>query len=112
MDVFAYFMMGDDSTCPHCAECSAVFDPKWHDALCPTLPTHLISVRATFFLFPWMDKVLNGKCFADVEEVKEKTAEALKASKSTSSKTVLSSGKKVSIGVLHQMKSTSKVIDV
>ena len=62
-----------------------------------------------FFLFPWMKNVLKEKHFADVEEVKEKTAEA---SKSTSSKTVLSSGKNTSIGVLHQMESALKVTKV
>ena len=34
-----------------------------------------------FFLFPWMKKVLKGKHFADVEEVKQKMAEALKGMK-------------------------------
>ena len=33
------------------------------------------------FLFPWMKKILKGKCFADVEEVKQKMAEALKGIK-------------------------------
>ena len=46
-----------------------------------------------FFLFPYMKKVLKGKCFANVEEIKQKKAEAQKGIKSTSSKTVLSSGK-------------------
>ena len=31
-----------------------------------------------FFLFPWMKKVLKGKRFANVEEVKQKMAETLK----------------------------------
>ena len=35
----------------------------------------------TFFLFPWMKKVLEGKCFADVEEVRPKKVEALKGIK-------------------------------
>ena len=34
-----------------------------------------------FISFPQMKKVLKGKCFADVEEVKWKTAEALKGLK-------------------------------
>ena len=59
-----------------------------------------------------MKKSLKGNCFAGVEEVKQKTAEALKASKSMSSKTVLSGGKNVLIGVLHQMQSTLKVNEV
>ena len=45
-------------------------------------------------LFPQMKKVLRGKHFTDVEEVKQKTAEALKAIKIDEFKTVLSSGKK------------------
>ena len=36
---------------------------------------------SNFFLFPWMKKVLKGKSFADVEEIKQKTAEALKGIK-------------------------------
>ena len=48
-----------------------------------------------FFLFPWIKKVLKGKVSADVEEVKQKKQKHKKASKSMSSKTVLSSGKKV-----------------
>ena len=64
------------------------------------------------FLFPRIKKkALKGKCFADVEEVKQKT-EALNPSKLTCSKTVLNSGKKVSIAVLHQMESTLKVTEV
>ena len=44
--------------------------------------------------------------------MRQKMAEALKASKSTNSKTVLSSGKNILIGVLHQMESTLKVAEV
>ena len=33
---------------------------------------------SNFFLFPWMKKVLKGKHFANVEEVKQKMAETLK----------------------------------
>ena len=65
-----------------------------------------------FCLFPWVKKVLKGNYFANVEEVKQKTAEALKGIKMMSSKTVLSSGKNVLIGVLHQMKSTLKATKV
>ena len=38
--------------------------------------------------------------------------EALKVSKLMSSQTVLSGGKKVSVGVLHQMESSVKVTEV
>ena len=65
-----------------------------------------------FFLFPWMKKVLKGKHFADVEEVKQKTAEALKGIKINKFKNCSEQWKKVSIGVLHQMESTVKVTEV
>ena len=59
-----------------------------------------------------MKKVLKQKRFANVEEVKQETAEALKDIKIDEFKTVLSSGKKVSIGVLHHMDHTLKVTEV
>ena len=43
----------------------------------PHPPTHLISYKVTFFVYP-MKKVLRGKYFADLEEKKQKMAEALK----------------------------------
>ena len=64
-----------------------------------------------FFLFPWMKKALRGKRFAHVEEVKQKTAKALKGIKINESNTFLR-WKNVSIGVLHQMESTLKVTEV
>ena len=48
----------------------------------------------------------------DVEEAKQKTAEALKGIKIDEFKTVLSSGENVSLGVLHQMESTLKVPEI
>ena len=59
-----------------------------------------------------MEKVLKGKHFADVEEVKQRTVEALKGIKIDEFKTVLSSGKNVSIGILHQMESALKMTEV
>ena len=56
-------------------------DLQAHLRTCPTLPIHLFSPWVTFLLFPWMEKVLKGRCFADVEKVKEKMAEALKGIK-------------------------------
>ena len=58
-----------------------------------------------------MKKVLKKKCFTDVEEVKQKMAEAIKGIKSDVFKNCLSSGKNVSVGVLHQMESTLKMPD-
>ena len=57
------------------------------------------------FLFPWMKKVLTGKQFDDVEEVKQKMGKALKASKSMS-------GENISIGVFRQIESTLTVTEV
>ena len=51
-------------------------------------------VRSNIFFFPRRKKVLIGKRFADVEEVKQQMAEALKDIKIDKFKTVLSSGKK------------------
>ena len=56
---------------------------------------------------PWMKKVLKGKLFADMEEVKQKRAEALKIDRF---KHCFEQGKRnILIGVLHQMESTLKV---
>ena len=60
-----------------------------------------------------MKKLLKGKHFADVEEVKQKTAEALKDIKIDEFKNCSEQWKKnVSVGVLHQMESTLKVTEV
>ena len=59
-----------------------------------------------------MKKVLKGKCFADVEEVKQKKAEALKVIKIDVFKNCLEQWKKVSIGVLPQMESSFKVTEL
>ena len=60
-----------------------------------------------------MKKVLKGKHFADVEEVKQKTTEALRGIKIDEFKNCSEQWKKnVSVGVLHQMESTLKVTEV
>ena len=59
-----------------------------------------------------MKKVLTGKHFADVEEVKQKTVEALKGIKIDEFKNCFEQWKEVSTYVLHQMESTSKVTEV
>ena len=55
------------------------FWPKTAWPPCPTLPIHLISIRTTlsFVCFPGWKKVLKEKHFANVEEMWQKTAEAL-----------------------------------
>ena len=59
-----------------------------------------------------MKKVLKGKCFADVEEVKQIMTKALIGIKIDEFKNCSEQWKKVSIGVLHQMESTLKVTEV
>ena len=56
-----------------------------------------------------MKKVHEGKRFADVEEVKQNMAEALKGIKINEFKNCFEQWKSVSIGVLHQMESTLKM---
>ena len=68
-------------------------------------------------MFPRIKGVLKEKCFANMEEVKQKMAEALKGIKIDEFQnrflpTDEQWGKKVSIGVLHQMESTLKVTEV
>ena len=46
--------------------------------LVPHPPYSLHFTLSDFFLFPWLKKVLKGKHFANVEEVKQKTTESLK----------------------------------
>ena len=47
----------------------------------PYPPLFIQCHLGNLFLFPQMKKVLKGKCFADVGEVKQKTAEVLKGIK-------------------------------
>ena len=101
-----------ECTCPYHGECSAVFEQKQHD------PHSLSSLftwscpKWLFNLFPQVKNVHKGKCFADVEEVKQKTAETLKSIKIDESNCFEQWKKNVSIGILHQMESTLKVTGV
>ena len=78
-----------ECTRPHHAECSAVFDQNQHGPhVPPSLFTQSHPEWLFFPLFPWMQKVLTGKCFAKVEQkmaenkkVKQKMAEVLKGIK-------------------------------
>ena len=67
------------STCLHQAECSAVFEQKQHDP-CASLSLFTKFCPEWHFLSP-DENVLKGKHFANVEEKKQKTAEALKSMK-------------------------------
>ena len=73
--------MGDlQAHLPHHAECSAVFGQKQHDPHTPP-PYSPNLAPSDIFLFPQIKKVPKGECFADVEEMKQKMAEALKGIK-------------------------------
>ena len=66
-----------------------------------------------FCVFPWMKKVLRGKHFADVAEVKPRTAEALKGIRIDEFKDWFwAVEKNVSIGVLHQIENALKATEV
>ena len=69
---------------------------------------------SNFFLFIQDKKVLKGKHCVNVEEVKQtkKRQKHKKPSKLMSLKTVLSSGKNVSIEVVHRTESVLKVTEV
>ena len=64
------------------------------------------------FLFPWMKKVLKGNRVADVDEVKQKMTEAPKGIRIDKFKNCLSSGKNISLGVLHPVERTLRVTEV
>ena len=85
-------------------------------ASCPTLPIHPILPRVIFWGFfvvvSPIKKVLKGKHFADVEEVKQKTVDALKGINVNKLKNFLEQWKKLSIGELNQMERTLKVTEV
>ena len=79
LNVFAHFMMGDLSV--HLPTPHWVFSSFWlKNGMTPVpyVPYSPDLALSDFFLFPRMKKVLKGgKRFANVEEVKQKTAEAL-----------------------------------
>ena len=100
-----------EHTCLHHTECSAVFDQKWHDP--HALPSLFTWAHPEQLFFVSQDeKVLKGKRFANVEEVKQKMAEALKGIKTDKLKNFFEQWKNVLIGVLHQLESALKVTDV
>ena len=68
--------------------------------------------QSNFLLFPQMKKMLKGKRFANLEEVKQKMAETLKGIKISEFKNCVEQWKNISIGILHQMEGTLKVIGV
>ena len=69
------------STPAHTTLMFSSFWPKTAWPLCSTLPIHPVSTWVTFFCFPGWKIFFKGKHFAHVEEVKQKTTEALKGIK-------------------------------
>ena len=69
-----------EHTCPHSAVFSS-FWPKSGMTLVPHPPYSPDLTPRDSFCFPQMEKVLKGKCFPDVEEVKQKMAESVKGIK-------------------------------
>ena len=109
-NVFAYFMMGDLRA--HTAMSVQQFLTK--NGMTPVpYPLYLPDLALSdIFLFPPMKKFLKGKCFANVGEVKQKTAESLKAIKVDKFKNCFEQWKNISTGALHQMESTLKVTEI
>ena len=76
------------------------------------MPQPPYSPQVTFLCFP-RNKSPQREMFADMEEVKQKMAEALKGIKIDEFKNCFEQGRKsVSIGVLHQIDSILKVTEV
>ena len=96
-------------TCPHLTECSAVFDQKWHDPCAPPSLCTWFHPKLLFFcLFAQRKNVLKGKHFV-IWKRWNKKVRSTKRQKIDDFKNCFEQWKKVSIGVLHQMKSTLKV---
>jgi len=62
-----------------CIECAAVFHEKRDDKGFAPPPYSPDQAPSDFFLFPRMKRELKGTLFQNVEEVREKTTETLKA---------------------------------
>ena len=65
-----------------------------------------LTLSGFLFLFPRMKKALKGKRFADVEEAKQNNGRSTKGHQNQQVRKLLSNGKNISIGVLHQMERT------
>ena len=78
-------------------------------------PSYLLVLTPSDFfwlLFPQWNKSSKGNIFANVEAVKQKTAEPLKGIKIDKFKNYSEQWKNILIRVLHQMESTLKVTEV
>ena len=94
-------------SCPFCAECSAVFDQKWHDPC--TQPCHSPDlIPSNFFLFPQMKKSLQREMFCWCGRGKTKNSRSPTRHQNWWVQKLCfpRCRKNILIGVLHQMKST------
>ena len=80
-NTFAHFMMGDLRA--HLPALHWVFSSFWQNGMTPVpkTPIHLISPQTASFVSLNEKKILKGKSFANMEEVKQKMAEAQKGIK-------------------------------
>ena len=102
-------------TCSHLIECSAVFDQKCHDPLCPTLTTHLISPWAKFFFcFHGWKVSSKGNVLQIWKRWNKKMTEALNGIKIDEFKNCSEQWEKACwlVGVLQQMGSTLNATEV
>ena len=90
---------------------SVVFDPKWNDP--HASPSLVIQYHPEwlFFCYPRWKKSSKGNILLMWKRRNKKWQKHWKASKSMSSKTVLSCGKNVSMGELHQRERSLKVTE-
>ena len=102
-------------TCLHCTECSAIFDQKQCNPCAP--PSLFTQSHPKWLFFVSLDEKspqMEMFCWCRRGETNKQT----KSSRSTKGnqnwwvQKLLSSGKKISISVLHQMESTLKVTEV
>ena len=111
-DSFACFMKGD--LWAHLPTPCWVFSRFWQNmsgSRCSALSVHPVSPQVAFLWFlGW--KVTAGKCFADVEEVKQKNSRSTKRQQNQWVQNLFwAVGKNVMIGVLHQVESTLQLTE-
>ena len=110
-NAFAHFLMGD--LWMHLPTLCWVFSSFWLKMAwtpCTTLLIHWLAWSNCFV--PQMTKVFKGKCFAQVEQVKQKITDAFKGIKINEFKNSFQQWENVLIGELHQMENTLKVNEV
>ena len=110
-NAFAHFIMGD--LLEHLPTLDwAVFGPKWHDPCAPPSLFTRSHPRATFFCFPEWKKSSNVNVLLIWKRENKNGRSTKRYQNWWVQKLFLSSGKKVFIGLLHQMESTLKVTEV